>query len=81
MLKKKLLKITIFFIILTSILNFSYAIDSITVPETNVNLRIANLSRGCNTYLLLSTDMLKLNMEKFIANNTDNPYERESEEA
>ena len=77
MLKKILLTITIFFIVLIGILNNCYAIDALTFPETDVNLRIANINKSCNVYFLLPTEMLKYNMEKFISNNLDNSYDRE----
>lgn len=81
MLKNKILKITIFFVFIISIFSSVYGMEAITVPETDVNLKITNLTRGCKVYLLLSTEMLKYNMEKFINNNTGNPYELEDEEA
>ncbi len=81
MLKKKIYVIVILVVILFLNLNISYAIEAITVPETDINLRIINLTRGCKVYLLLSTDLLKYNLEKFISNNLDNPYELEDEEA
>lgn len=81
MLKNKILKITIFFVFILSFFSYSYGMEAITVPETDVNLKIINLTKGCKVYLLLSTEMLKYNMEKFINNNTDNPYELEDEEA
>ena len=54
---------------------------SIQVPETNINLKINNLTRGCNVYILLSENLLRYNMEKFINNNLDNPHEIEAKEA
>ena len=81
MIRKLIQKITIFFVFMIFILNNSYAIEPIAVPETDVNLRIINLTTGCKVYLLLPTEMLKYNLEKFISNNLDNPYELEDEEA
>ena len=42
MIRRLILKITIFFAILIFILINSYAIEPIAVPETDVNLRIIN---------------------------------------
>lgn len=81
MLKNFIFKIIIFFLIILSFVNYSYGIEAITVPETDVNLRIVNLTTGCKVYILIPTEMLKYNLEKFINNNLDNPYELEDEEA
>ncbi len=78
---KKLFSIILLFFILLNFVTVSYAIEAITVPETDINLRIINLTKGCKVYLLLSTDLLRYNMEKFISNNLNNPYELEDEEA
>lgn len=48
---------------------------SIVVPEKNINLKIENLTRGTNVYLLLPEALLRYNMEKFVSNNLENPYE------
>ena len=55
--------------------------DSIKVPEININLKIENLTKGCKTYVLLSEDLLKYNMNKFIENNLENPYIVQAQEA
>ena len=68
-------------ILINIIFNVSFGIEAITVPEDNINLKIENLTRGCNVYLLLSENLLKYNMEKFISNNTNNPYSIQAEEA
>ena len=82
MLKSKIFKIIFCMLILINIIfNVSFGIEAITVPEDNINLKIENLTRGCNVYLLLSENLLKYNMEKFISNNTNNPYSIQAEEA
>ena len=81
MYKKKIYIIILLLVIFFLNFSISHAIEAITVPETDINLRIINLTKGCKVYLLLSTDLLKYNLEKFINNNLDNPYELEDEEA
>ena len=81
MLKKFLLIITIFFVFILGIINNCFAMDPLTFPETDINVRIVNLNKGCEAYFLLPTEMLKHNMEKFISNNIDNVYDREKQEA
>lgn len=79
MLKKRILSlIIVFFILINLIFNISY---SISVPETDINLKIQNLTRGCNVYLLISENLLRYNMEKFINNNINNVYTIEAKEA
>lgn len=48
--------------------------EAITVPEKNINLKIENLTRGAEVYLLLPEALLRHNMEKFVNNNLENPY-------
>lgn len=55
--------------------------DPIKVPEININLKIKNLTKGCKTYVLLSENLLKYNMNKFIENNLENPYIVQAQEA
>ena len=80
--KKKIviLAISIFFV-LVIICKPVFAIEAITVPEIDINLKIENLTRGCKTYVLIPEDLLRYNMEKFISNNKGNPYLIEAEEA
>ncbi len=61
--------------------DIALAVDAITVPEKDVNLKIENLTRGCKIYLLLSEDLLKYNMEQFVNNNLNNVYQSEAEKA
>lgn len=77
--KKKIINTVILLIMIICMnLNISYAID---VPEKNVKLKIENLTRGCNVYLLLPVDLLKFNMQSFIDNNIENDYHTEKEKA
>jgi hypothetical protein len=64
-------------------LNFSIItkVFGIEVPEKDINLKIENLTRGCDVYLLLPENLIKYNMEKFISNNKDNEFSVEAEEA
>ena len=55
--------------------------DPITVPEDNINLKIENLTRGTKVYILLSEELLKYNMEKYINNNLNNPFVVEAKKA
>lgn len=55
--------------------------EAIRVPETNINLKIENLTRGAKVYLLLSENMIRHNMQKFVDNNLENPYVVEAKEA
>ncbi len=50
----------------------------ITVPEKNINLKIENLTRGTDIYLLLPENLVRHNMEKFVSNNLENPFEIEA---
>lgn len=70
-------------ILLSLIVIFSLNIVSfaITVPEKDINLKIENLTQGSQVYLLLPENLLKYNMERFVANNKDNPYSVEADEA
>lgn len=95
--KKYIIRIIIILAIsIVTIFNVSYATEvntntnvdtrfhnpeALKVPETDINLKIENLTRGCKIYLLLSENLLKYNLEKFINNNTENPYLMEAEEA
>lgn len=79
MLKKK----TLIFIF-TIIMVFSIFINTtfaISVPEKDINLKIINLTKGCEVYILLPESLFGYNLEKFISNNRDNPYELEAKEA
>lgn len=77
--KNKILKVISLILIIISIL--SIATFAITIPEKDINLKIENLTMGCEVYLLLPEDLLKYNMENFISNNKDNPYTLEAEKA
>lgn len=77
--RNKILKIILLMIITIFVLNIS--IFGITIPEKDINLKIENLTLGCNVYLLLPEDLLKYNMEGFISNNTNNPYTLEEQKA
>lgn len=55
--------------------------ESITVPEKNINLKIENLTRGTEVYLLLPESLLRYNMEKFVDNNLENTYEIQAQVA
>lgn len=79
MIKNKILKILLLILIIISILNISCF--AIAIPEKDINLKIENLTQGCNVYLLLPENLLKYNMERFIDNNKDNPYSLEAEKA
>lgn len=82
MLKRKIIDLIISIIISLGIIcNSSFAIEAISVPEVDINLKIENLTRGCNLYILIPEELLKYNMEKFISNNKDNPYIVEAQEA
>ncbi len=48
---------------------------AIAVPEKDINLKIENLTRGTEVYVLLPEALLRHNMEKFVSNNLENPYE------
>ena len=77
--RNKILKIILLMIITIFVLNIS--IFGITIPEKDINLKIENLTLGCNVYLLLPEDLLKYNMEGFISNNTNNTYTLEEQKA
>lgn len=82
MLNKKIIALIISIIIIFCITcNNVWAIEAITVPETDINLKIENLTRGSKVYILIPNELLKYNMEKFISNNRNNPYEIEAKEA
>lgn len=51
---------------------------SIAIPEKNINLKIENLTRGTEVYVLLPEMLLRHNMEKFVSNNLENPFEIEA---
>ena len=87
---KSIISFWLLLTMISAIFNYSYAteienstfdnttrfhdIEPIVVPETNINLKIENLNRGCNIYLLLSESLLRYNMEKFINNNLENDF-------
>ena len=80
--KNKIIRIIVCaFILVNMMLNASSAIEAIQMPEDNINLKIENLTRGTKVYLLLSENLLKYNMEKYISNNLNNPYIIEAEQA
>lgn len=82
MLKKEIIAIVFFFVIILEIIsNNVFAIEAITVPETDINLKIENLTRGCKIYVLIPNELLRFNMEKFISYNKNNSYEIEAQEA
>lgn len=58
-----------------------HKIDSIQMPETNINLKISNLGRGCNVYLLLSENLLRYNLDKYLNNNYENDFLTEAKKA
>lgn len=79
MIKNKILKIVLLISII--ILMLSVSSSAITVPEKDINLKIENLTMGCEVYLLLPENLLKYNMERFIDNNKANPYTLEAEKS
>lgn len=83
MLKNKVVSLLILFIFFLeiSLFNVSYAIEAISVPETDINLKFENLTRGCKVYVLIPCELLNYNMSEFIKNNKDNSYEIEAKEA
>lgn len=79
MIKSRILKIILLSFIIVSILSvFSFAI---LLPEKDINLKIENLTMGCDVYLLLPENLLKYNMQRFIENNKDNVYTLEAEKS
>ena len=83
MVRYKWINLLIAVILLANLLftNIALAVDAITVPEKDINLKIENLTRGCKIYLLLSEDLLRYNMEQFINYNLNNVYQSEAEKA
>lgn len=79
MIKNSFKKIVILIVIFFFFINIQAL--AITVPEKDINLKIKNLTPGCKVYLLLPENLLKYNLERFIANNKDNPYSVEADEA
>lgn len=79
MFRRKILKIFILILVILSMLSI-YSL-AITVPEKDINLKIENLTMGCEVYLLLPENLLKYNMERFINNNKGNPYTLEAEKS
>lgn len=95
--KKKIINIILLLLIYIMIFSgFSYATqvnvtnttdgkfhtpEALKVPEINVNLKIENLTRGCKVYLLLSENLIRYNMQKFVDNNLENPYAIQAQEA
>ena len=87
MFKKKFICICTIFLFMIGLFNITYGVseddfhqmEAFAVPEKDINLNLNNLTRGCEVYLLLPTDLLKYNMEKFINNNLENEFETERE--
>lgn len=61
--------------------NRFHELPSYSIPEMHINFKIENLTRGCKVYMLLPENMLKYNMEKYVSNNIQNPYEISAREA
>lgn len=83
MLRNKIIVSIVFLITIFEfiMINNSFATEAITVPETDINLKIENLISGCEVYILIPDELLKYNMTEFINYNTDNPYDLEDQEA
>lgn len=95
MYKNRILNILIIFLVLIGIVNYSYAtnqvmnnvddkfhkIDSLSVPEKDINFRIENLTRGCEVYLLFPNELLDYNLGKFIENNIENNFNIQKQKA
>lgn len=80
--KNKFLFCVIFVLINCFVITFStFAIEAIQVPENDINLKIENLTRGSEVYVLLPETLLRYNMEKYINNNLNNSYQIEAEKA
>lgn len=77
--KNKVFKVVFLISIIISTLSIS--VFAILLPEKDINLKINNLTMGCNVYLLLPENLLKYNMERFISNNKENGYTLEAEKA
>ena len=50
----------------------------IAIPEKNINLKIDNITKGVEIYILLPEALIRHNMEKFVTNNLENPFEIEA---
>lgn len=72
--KRIYLKIILLIFVIVLTFDLSLRNLAITIPEKDINLKIENLTPGCEVYLLLPEELLKYNMEQFIANNKDNVY-------
>ncbi len=97
MYKYKILNVLIVLNILISLINFSYATESDTnsvtvdskfhspqalaIPEKDVNLKIENLTPGCEVYLMIPTELFEYNMQKFVENNIENEYTIQKQKA
>lgn len=89
--KKKIINIILTIIIMLSSVSYATEVNlntetdskfhntnSIQVPEIDINLKIENLTRGCKVYLLLSENLIRYNMQKFVDNNLENDYDMQA---
>lgn len=55
--------------------------EGIKIPEKNINLKVENLTRGSKVYLLLSENLIKYNIQRFVDNNLENTYSIQAQKA
>lgn len=94
MYKNRVLSILICVIMLFSITNICYSTepdnttdskfhnpDPLAIPEKDINFKIDNLTLGCETYLMIPTNLFEYNMNKFIENNIENEFTIQKQKA
>ena len=80
-----------------NLINFSYATEpdtnsvvtdskfhspqALDIPQKDINLKIENLTLGCQIYLMIPTTIFEYNMTKFIENNIENEYTIQKQKA
>lgn len=58
-----------------------HKLESIQVPESNINFKISNINRGCNVYILLSENLIQYNLDRYLSNNYENDFLTEAKKA
>lgn len=93
MYKNRILSILICIIMFFSITNTCYSTETnttdnkfhnpapLSIPEKDINLKIDNLTLGCEIYLMIPTNLFEYNMNKFVENNIENEYTIQKQKA
>lgn len=55
--------------------------EALSIPEKDINLKIENLTLGCEVYLMIPSELFEYNMQKFVENNIENEYMLQKQKA